>query len=122
MTDVTALASWLDRYADAWRSNDADRIGSLFTDDATYRWHPYDEGDTVAHGRDAIVSAWLAEPDAPDSWEMTCEALAVNGDLGVARCATSYADGKRYHNIFLVRLDDDGRCFEFVEYFMREPD
>ena len=57
---------------------------------------------------------------------MTCERVAVDGDLGVAQCVTTYADtgdGRRvYHNIFLVRLDDDGRCFDFVEYFMREPD
>jgi hypothetical protein len=56
---------------------------------------------------------------------MTCEPLAVEGDLGVARCVTRYADqdeGERvYHNVFLIRLDDEGRCVDFVEYFMREP-
>ena len=38
---------------------------------------------------------------------------------------TTYADsgqGERvYHNVFLVRLDDEGRCVDFVEYFMRAP-
>ena len=125
MTDLTAVSRWLDRYADAWRSNDADQIGSLFRDDALYRWHPYDKGDSVAHGREAIVRAWLAEPDEPGSWEIACEPLAVNGDLGVARCVTTYAEtdggAKTYHNIFLVRLDDEGRCFDFTEYFMQEP-
>lgn len=57
---------------------------------------------------------------------MTCEPLAVDGDLGVARCVTRYADsgeGERvYHNVFLIRLDDEGRCVDFVEYFMREPE
>ena len=126
MTDAAAFDSWLERYADAWRSNDAERIGSLFSDDAVYRWHPFDEGDDVARGRDAIVRAWLEEPDAPGSWELEYERLAVDGDLGVARCVTTYADtgeGSRvYHNIFLVRLDDEGCCFDFVEYFMRVPD
>ena len=121
MTDVAALARWLDRYEAAWRSNDAEQIGSLFTDDAVYRWHPYDEGDDVVHGRDAIVRAWLAEPDDPNSWELSHEAVAVNGDRSVARCVTTYADGTCYHNIFLVRLDDDGLCSDFVEYFMKVP-
>ena len=125
MTDAAAFDSWLERYADAWRSNDAERIGALFTDDAVYRWHPFDEGDDVARGRDAIVRAWLEEPDEPGSWTLEYERLAVEGDLGVARCVTTYADtgeGSRvYHNIFLARLDDEGRCFDFVEYFMRVP-
>jgi ketosteroid isomerase-like protein len=126
MTDAAAFDGWLERYADAWRSNDAERIGLLFTEEAVYRWHPYDDGDDVARGRDAIVRAWLEEPDDPASWELTYERLAVDGDLGVARAITTYADtgeGARvYHNIFLVRLDDEGRCFDFVEYFMRAPD
>ncbi|MEJ7790714.1 MAG: nuclear transport factor 2 family protein [Gaiellaceae bacterium] len=125
MTDVTALARWLNRYVGAWRSNDPARIGSLFTEDAVYRGHPYDEGESLAEGREAIVRGWLEEPDAPESWEMTFEPLAVSGELGIARCVTTYpgADGAdcTYHNIFLVRLDDEGRCFDFTEYYMREP-
>ncbi len=126
MADLTNLAHWLDRYAEAWRSNDPDRIGSLFTDDAVYHWHPYDEGESVAHGREAIVRGWLEEPDAPDSWEMTLEPLAVTGDLGVARGLTTYAGGdqgkRTYHNIFVVRLDDEDHCFDFTEYYMLEPE
>jgi hypothetical protein len=57
---------------------------------------------------------------------MEFEPLAVNGDLGVARGVTRYvaADGRparTFHNIWLVRLTDDGRCSDFVEYFMEEP-
>lgn len=126
MTDLTALGGWMDRYADAWRSNNGEQIRSLFTDDAVYRWHPYDKRDSVARGREAIVRAWLEEPDEPGSWELTYEPLAVNGDLGVARCVTTYAETggggvRTYHNIFLVRLDDEGRCSDFTEYFMLEP-
>ena len=57
---------------------------------------------------------------------MTCERVAVTATSGVAHCVTTYADtgeGRRvYDNIFLVRLDEEGRCLDFVEYFMREPD
>ena len=121
MTDLDALGRWLDRYAEAWRSNDAGTIGALFTDDAVYRWHPYDEGDEVARGRDAIVRAWLEDPDEPDSWELAFQPLATSGDLGVARAVTTYADGRTYHNVFLVHLDDESRCSDFVEYFMQAP-
>ena len=125
VTDIAALEGWLHRYVEAWRSNDPDQIGSLFTDDAVYRWNPYDDGENVAQGREAIVRGWLDEPDEPDSWELAIEPLAVTGELGVARGLTTYAggaDGDRvYHNIFLVSLDDEGRCFDFTEYYMRQP-
>jgi ketosteroid isomerase-like protein len=125
MTDAASFDRWLERYEEAWRSNEAERIAELFADDAVHRWHPWDEGDDVARGRDAIVRAWLEAPDDPGSWEFTAERLAVEGDLGVARCVTTYADtgeGARvYDNIFLVRLDESGRCFDFVEYFMQRP-
>jgi ketosteroid isomerase-like protein len=125
MTDLDALRHWLDNYTKAWRSNDADTIGALFTEDAVYRWNPW-EVEPDGQGRDAIVRAWLDDQDAPDAWELSCEPLAVNGDLGVARCVTTYAPTEdepetTYHNIFLVRLADDGRCSDFTEYYMKQP-
>lgn len=126
MTTVAALADWLDRYEQAWRNNDAAQIRALFTDDAVYRWHPWEEPADGADGGEEIVQAWLEQPDDPDDWTLECEPLAVNGDLGVARCVTRYRATARgparvYHNIWLVSLTDDGRCSEFTEYYMKEP-
>ncbi|MGH2488628.1 MAG: nuclear transport factor 2 family protein [Candidatus Limnocylindria bacterium] len=126
MTTVAALADWLDRYEQAWRNNDAAQIADLFTEDAVYRWHPWEEPSDGADGRDEIVQAWLDQPDDPDDWTLGCEPLAVNGELGVARCVTRYRATARgparvYHNIWLVSLTDDGRCSEFTEYYMKEP-
>jgi hypothetical protein len=91
-----------------------------------YRWHPWEAGEDLVRGADAIAAAWLAQPDDPQAWEMRLEPLAVDGDLGVARCQTVYhptADTPRqvFHNVFLIRLTDDGRCRDFTEFFMREP-
>lgn len=126
MTDHVAVREWLDRYEAAWRANDAGTIRALFTEDASYRWHPWETGDDLVRGADAIVAAWLDEPDDPQAWEMRFEVLAVDGDLGVARCQTVYrptAESPRraYRNLFLIRLTADGRCRDFTEYYMREP-
>src|SRR3712207_9125960 len=40
-----ALQRWLDAYVDAWRTYDPAAIGALFAEDATYAYHPYDEGE-----------------------------------------------------------------------------
>ena len=63
------VRTWLDAYVDAWRSYDPAAIADLFTEDATYAYHPWDEGEAVVRGRDAIVADWLEEQDPPDSWE-----------------------------------------------------
>ena len=42
--------------------------------------------------------------------------------------ARYWTDGTRskleriYDNVFLLRFDDDGRCIEFTEYFLKRPD
>ena len=121
--DRADFQRWLDRYVEAWRSNDPKAVGDLFSEDAGYRWNPWDE-PTV--GRERIVQAWTGEPDAPGSWEASYEVVAVDGDVGVAQGRTNYLEGhhgfpgKSYDNIFVCRFDADGRCREFTEWFM-EP-
>ena len=120
------LQSWLDRYIVAWRANKSTAIEELFTDDAIYRFHPYDEGDEMVVGRDGIVAAWLEKPDDPGAWEAAYEAWAVDGDRGVGvgtsrYLATADKPERTYHNCFLMKFAGDGRCSEFTEYYVRQP-
>ena len=121
--DRQQFQAWLDRYVEAWRSNDEKAIGELFSDDATYLWNPWDE---PTRGRQAIVRGWTDDPDPPESWAARYEVLAVDGDVAVAQGRTEYLEshdgipGRRYDNIFVCRFDADGRCREFTEWFM-EP-
>jgi ketosteroid isomerase-like protein len=118
---------WLDRYIEAWRSNDAQQIGELFSVDATYRYHAYAPDYEVLHGRDAIVASWLETPDDPSSWDAHYEPFAVDGDRAVATGTSRYrASGEQpertFWNCYLLRFDADGRCAEFTEYYMRPPE
>jgi ketosteroid isomerase-like protein len=115
---------WLERYVAAWQSYDRAEIGELFSEDARYRYHPYD--DPVV-GRDAIVESWLEEDrlDEPGSFEARYECYAVDGERAVATGASTYfEDGsvaRVYDNVYLLRFDEDGRCSEFTEWFMQRP-
>jgi hypothetical protein len=125
--DEAAVTRWLTDYIAAWKSYDAAMIGELFTEDAEYRWHPWDESDDVARGREAIVTSWLDDQDAPGSWEAEYRPWAVDGNRAVAvglsrYLATDDAPETVYHNVFLLRFDDDGRCAEFTDVYMRRPD
>jgi ketosteroid isomerase-like protein len=114
-----SVQTWLDAYVDAWRTYDRDAVGELFSADASYAYHPYD--DEPLRGRDAIIASWLEEPDEAGSWEASYRPLLVEGDRAVATGETRYSDGRTFSNLFVMRFDDDGRCSEFVEWFMEQP-
>src|ERR671914_661701 len=121
----TDIQAWLDRYVEAWRANERERIEELFTEDAVYGYRPWDSDEHTVRGRDAIVASWLEEPDAPDSWDAKYEPYAVDGDRAVAVGWSRYApEGsdpeKTYHNAYLLRFAPDGRCAEFHEFYMLE--
>ena len=108
------VQSWLDGYVAAWRSNDPGRIAALFSADVQYRFQPFE--DAVV-GRDAVVAAWLEDPDEPGSWTADYRAWAVTKDRATATGETRYADGSHFHNVFLLRFRGD-ECSEFTEWFV----
>ena len=117
------VAAWLDGYSRAWESYDPNAIGELFSHDATYRFHPWEE---PLRGREAIVASWVDDQDPQGTYEGRYQPLAVDGDLAVAIGRSRYfaADGaveREYHNCFVMRFDGEGRCADFTEWFMKDP-
>jgi hypothetical protein len=132
--DHAAVQAWLDRYVAAWKSYDAAEIGDLFSDDAVYRYHPYDEGEAVERGRDAIVRSWVepagsaSQRDEPGTYDARYEPWAVDGRRAVAVGTSTYwTDASRatiqdvFHNVYLLEFDAEGRCSAFTEWFMARP-
>ena len=111
------VQQWLDAYVAAWRSYDRAAIGDLFSENATYAYHPWDE---PLRGRAAIIESWLADQDAPDSWEARYAPLLLADDRVIATGETSYTDGTRYSNLWVMRFDVDGRCSDYVEWFIEQ--
>ncbi len=123
MIDHASVAAWLDRYVQAWKTYDPQMIGSLFSEQATYAYSPFDQDPL--RGREAIVAGWLDNKDAPGTYDAHYEPIAVEGHVAVTNGRSVYfeADGKTpkktYDNIFVLRFDDQGRCTEFREWFMQ---
>ena len=94
--DREAVGRWLTAYVEAWKTYDPARIAALFSDDVSYRYHPYDE---PTQGRDAVVvtgtTSYRAEP---------------GGQVD-----------RIYDNCFVIGFDSGGRCREFTEWYMRRP-
>ena len=121
--DRSTVQAWLTRYVRAWESNNADEVAALFSEDAVYSYGPFRED---VRGRDAIVASWLEEPDDPGSWTAEYHPVVVEDDTAIANGRSRYLnpDGSprtEYDNVFLIRMDEDGRCREFREWFMERP-
>lgn len=119
------VQAWLDTYIEAWRTNQAGLVEALFSEDAVYRYRPY-AGSKVLEGRDEVVRGWLEQNDEPETWEASYQVFAVDGDRAVATgislyFATEEEPEKVYHNCFLLSFDPVGRCTEFTEFWMLEP-
>ena len=117
------VAGWLERYVAGWKSGDRDEIEELFSEDARYRYHPYDE---PLVGRAAIADSWLDDPDEPGSFDARYECFAVDGDAAVAIGTSTYfgagGDVQRvFDNVFVLRFDAAGRCSEFTEWYTKRP-
>jgi hypothetical protein len=118
--DRKGFEAWLEAYGRAWQSNDPEEVAALF-EDAAYHPNPFGE---PWRGRQAIVDAWVEDPESQDDVGFRHEVLAVAETIGIARWWVSYirhvpatirveGDG-----IFMVTFDREGRCTEFREWFL----
>jgi len=128
--DRAHVQDWLDRYVAAWISYEEAAIRELFSADAEYRYHPWDE---PVRGRAAIVADWLA-PNGNESgrddvgtYDASYTAWAVDGDRAVAVGTSDYYTDasrskrdRRYHNTYLLEFDAEGRCQRFTENYQLE--
>ena len=124
---------WLSAYVEAWKTYDPERIAALFSEDVTYRYHPY---DAPVRGRDAVLASWLGQGgdagastrDEPGTYDARYRAIAVDGEVAVATGTTQYSSvpgappSRLFDNCFVMRFDTSGRCREFTEWFMERPD
>ena len=114
--DRADLARWIDGYERAWRTAGTDALDRLFTPEATYRAGPFTE---EVIGLPAIAAFWEAEREGPgEPFTMRWEPVAVEGDVGVACVEVDYAGPPElvYRDLWIVRLDADGRCRAFEEW------
>jgi hypothetical protein len=116
VTDREVVSRWLAGYEAAWRTPGTEPLTGLFTGGASYRHSPY---ATPVAGLDAIRRMWDEERAGPDEvFTLATEILAVDGPVAVVRAEVRYGDpvGQEYRDLWVMRLDDDGRCTWFEEW------
>jgi ketosteroid isomerase-like protein len=115
MTRHATVETWVRDYERLWRTPGTDRLAELFTPDATYRPSPW--APPVA-GLRALAEFWEDGRDGPDeSFTMSAEVVAVDGPTVVVRVSVDYGEsGDRWRNLWVLELDEDGRCAAFEEW------
>jgi ketosteroid isomerase-like protein len=111
--DRDGVLAWVERYEQAWRDEDLDAVGELFTADARYRPSPYEE---PILGLEAIRAFWI--DDDGEVFTMTAEPVAVDDPVAVVRVEVHYGDPVRqeYRDLWVMRFTEDGRVEEFEEW------
>jgi hypothetical protein len=114
------LDRWLDTYGRAWERKDVDGFVACFAPDADYYWGPWDE---PLRGHDAIRAQTEEAVSHQANVRFGHELLGVTPDgRGLARWWVSMEvpaqqTSDELEGIFLVTLDDAGRCTDFREWF-----
>lgn len=118
---TTPIEDWVTAYRRAWETNAIDDIRAAFTEDAIYRMSPSAEPWV---GIEAIIAGWLEHQDPPGSTGFESAIVAVDGDVAVVRCVTTYPEGPKggiYDNLWVIRLAPDGRATEFTDFWVPRP-
>ena len=115
---TTPAEKWTQAYVEAWTSNDAQQIGALFSEDARYLTSPDAEPRI---GRAAIVAGWLEDLDEPGSWSFEWWIVREDDGFAAIEGRTRYPAERDYLNLWIVRLDAEGRATEFTEWYMPRP-
>ena len=113
--DRVQLAGWVERYQRAWREPGTEALAELFTEDAIYSTAPYADPH---RGLDAIREMWEAERSTGEEFTMAADIVAADGDLGVVRLRVDYRKprNQQYRDLWVIRLEADGRCSCFEEW------
>jgi ketosteroid isomerase-like protein len=117
--DHGTFRAWLDEYATAWETGDADTAAALFAPDATYHVTPFAE---PLDGQDAIRDYWAETTAAQEGTECATTIEALGRDHGLARFHASFVrDGDTVAVDGCLRARFlAGDCVEFREWWHRQ--
>jgi hypothetical protein len=105
------IATWVERYLQAWRTNATGDIEALFTEAAEYHERPY---TTDLVGRNDIVAGWQSRWDwQQGGWSFEWTTRSMAGRTAVIDAVGHYQKLGNFDNVWTVAIDEDGRCSQF---------
>jgi hypothetical protein len=122
--DLVAFKSWLDAYGQAWENRNPEAAAALFNENSTYQVTPFLE---PLRGRKAIFEYWSEVARTEKDIRFVYEILVVKDELNIARWSASFFRvppglHTKLDGIFLISLDDGGRCKSLQEWWHKQQD
>ena len=118
-----SVQEWVDAYAEAWRSRDADAAARLFTEDSSYREHPLQE---ARRGSEGVRAYWETVTATQDRVDVRMGSPVESADG--RRAAVEFwvrmrasGDEVTLIGILFLRFAEDGRCEDLREAWFFEP-
>ena len=120
--DEGTYKTWLDAYGCAWETRDPEAAVRLFTREATYHETPFDE---PVRGHTEILEYWSEGARSQEDVHFSYEILAVTEREGIAHWRANFRrvpsrTQVKLDGIFLVKLDADGLCTAFREWWHKQ--
>ena len=115
-----SAAAFVDGYGRAWASWDVSGFIGLFSDEVVYVAHPTQE--TVV-GKTALASYLRKEATEQGEVSVRMGEPVIEGDRVAAEfwvTATNEGEAATITGCFIARLESDGRCASFREYWFDE--
>ena len=121
---LQAFDDWLHSYGRAWESRNAQASADLYAEDGTYHVTPFLE---PMRGNLAILEYWTHVAQTQQNIQFGYEILAVTPEHGIARWWASFIIvppglNTKLDGIFLISLDESGRCHSLREWWHKQQD
>jgi hypothetical protein len=122
--NLVAFKSWLDAYGQAWENRNPEAAAALFNESGTYQVTPFLE---PMRGRKAIFEYWSEVARTEKDIRFVYEILVVKDELNIARWSASFVRvppglQTKLDGMFLISLDDGGRCKSLQEWWHKQQD
>ena len=110
---------WMEAYIRRQEQGDPEVINELWTEDGEYWWGPFNE---PRYGLQAIYDHHKNALSHQDDWKCKYRILATTAEYGIAQFYLTLNDQTEgapntYDGIFLVHLNDSGKCTRFEEWY-----
>lgn len=117
--DRTQLATWLERYGQAWQQRDPQAAAQLFAADAEYFETPYAE---PFRGAEGVREYWARVTADQRDVNFNCQPLGVVDGAGVATWSASFTAASsgtliEMNGVFLLEFDETGLCRRLREWW-----
>jgi hypothetical protein len=121
---LQAFDDWLHSYGHAWESRNPQTSADLYAEDGTYQVTPFLE---PMRGKPAILEYWTHVAHTQQNIQFGYEILAMTPEQGIARWWASFVIvppglNTKLDGIFLISLDENGRCLSLREWWHKQQD